>query len=51
MQGKENLLAEYGAEGSTGIQNNPTQEVLLGALVAGTDKGFVQESVAAVNVL
>lgn len=48
---KREFTGRYGTEGSKGVQNNPTQEVPLRALVAGTDKGSVQESVAAMKVL
>lgn len=51
LRANTNLLSESGAAKFKGMKNNCTQEVLLGALVAGADKGFLQEAVAAMNVL
>lgn len=51
LRAKVDLLAEYRVAKFKVMKNNCTQEALLGALVAGTDKGFLQEAIAAMNVL
>lgn len=51
LRAKVDLLEEYRVAKFKVMKNNCTQEVLLRALVAGADKRFLQEAIAAMNVL